>query len=268
MGLMDRLRRTPSEVPEADAAPPAEGGPERHRIARPRGYRDTPQARARLAEVLADQLESGPWHVVAVGGAALTITDDPADPWIARPRAQTVTLTADGVRSERSVGRAIELLAERGLGTAVAVSAERRRIVTADLTPAHAAVRRTVAHVLGVAPHAVEVVPTWGHAEGHGGHLATVTVRGARSLVRDPAKRAAAWLEVVGALPDGHDGWEVHDGGEEVVLCGHRPRHCPRRSRWRLSPRSTARPPSAYRSASGPTARPQSGTAACPRTCS
>lgn len=218
MGLLDRIRRTPAEAPEADAAPPAEDAPERRRITRPRGYRDTPAARARLAEVLAEQVEGGPWHVVAVDNGTLTITDDPEDPWIARPRARTVTLTADGVRSERSIGRAIELLAERGLGTAVAVSAERRRIVTADLTPAHAAVRATVAHVLGVAPHAVEVTPTWASDDAHGGHLATVTVRGARSLVRDPEKRARAWLEVVGALPDGHDGWEVHDEGEAVTL--------------------------------------------------
>lgn len=219
MGLMDRMRgRTPAEAPEADAAPSAEYGPERRRIARPRGYRDTPAARARLAEVLAAQVPGGPWHVVAVDGDTLTITGDEADPWIGRPRARTVTLTADGVRAERSIGRAIELLAERGLGTAVAVSAERRRVITADLTPAHAAVRATVAHLLGVAPHAVEVVPTWGHTESHGGHLAQVVVRGARSLVRDPEKRARAWLEVVGALPDGHDGWTVEDHGEEVVL--------------------------------------------------
>ena len=170
MGLLDRIRRAPAEVPVADAAPPAEGGPERRRITRPRGYRDTPAARARLAEVLAEQITGGPWHVVAVDSSTLTITDDPEDPWIARPRARTVTLTVDGVRSERSIGRAIELLAERGLGTAVAVSAERRRIVTADLTPAHAAVRATVAHVLGVAPHAVEVVPTWAADEAHCGH--------------------------------------------------------------------------------------------------
>lgn len=218
MGLMDRIRRTHAAAPAEDAAPPAEDGPERYRIARPRGYRDTPSARGRLAEVLADQLDGGPWHVVTVDGATITITDDPDDPWIGRPRARTVTLTADGVRSERSIGRAIELLAERGLGTAVAVSAERRRIITADLTPAHAAVRGVVAHVLGVAPHGVEVVPTWAADDAHGGHLAQVVVRGARSLVRDPEKRARAWLEVVGALPDGHDGWAVHDGGEEVVL--------------------------------------------------
>ena len=218
MGIIDRLRRTPAAPPAEAAAPPVEGGPERHRIARPKGYRDTPTARARLAEVLADQLKGGPWHVVAVDGDTLTITDDPADPWIARPRSHTATLTADAVRSERSIGRAIELLAERGLGAAVAVSAERRRIVTVDLTPAHAAVRATVAHVLAVAPHAVEVVPTWAADEAHGGHLAQVVVRGARSLVRDPARRAAAWLEVVGALPDGHDGWEVEDAGETVTL--------------------------------------------------
>ena len=47
MGLLDRIRRAPAEVPVADAAPPAEGGPERRRITRPRGYRDTPAARAR-----------------------------------------------------------------------------------------------------------------------------------------------------------------------------------------------------------------------------
>lgn len=218
MGLMDRIRRTHAAAPAEVSAPPAEDGPERHRIARPRGYRDTPRARARLAEVLADQVTGGPWHVVAVDSSTLTITDDPEDSWIARPRARTVTLTVDGVRSERSIARTIELLAERGLGTAVAISAERRRIVTADLTPAHAAVRGTVAHVLAVAPYAVEVVPTWAADDAHGGHLATVTVRGARSLVRDPAKRAAAWLEVVGALPDGHDGWTVEDHGEAVTL--------------------------------------------------
>lgn len=218
MSLLDRLRRTPAEAPAEDSAPPAEGGPVRRRIARPRGYRDTPAARARLAEVLAEQLPAGPWHVVDVDQTTLTITDDPADTWIGRPRSRTVTLTADGVRSERTIGRAIELLAVRGLGTAVAVSAERRRVVTASLTPAHAAVRAVVAHVLGVAPHAVEVVPTWAATEGHGGHLDRVTVRGARSLVRDPEKRARAWLEIVGALPDGHDGWTVEDSGEEVVL--------------------------------------------------
>ena len=218
MGLLDRIRRTPAEAPEADAAQPADDAPERRRITRPRGYRDTPAARARLAEVLAEQVEGGPWHVVAVDSSTITITADPQDPWIGRPRSRTVTLTADGVRSERSIGRAIELAAERGLGTAVSVSAERRRVITADLTPAHAAVRAAVAHVLGVAPHAVEVVPTWVHTESHGVHLAQVVVRGARSLVRDPEKRARAWLEVVGALPDGHDGWTVEDHGEEVVL--------------------------------------------------
>lgn len=219
MGLLDRLRRAPAaEAPSGAPAAPAEEAPEHRRITRPRGYRDTPAARSRLAEVLADQVTGGPWHVVAVDGGTLTITDDPTDPWISRPRARTVTLTADGVRSERSIGRAIELLAERDLGSAVAVSAERRRVITAALTPAHAAVRATVAHVLSVAPHAVEVVPTWGADEAHGGHLATVTVRGARSLVRDPARRAAAWLEIVAALPDGHDGWQVDDHGEEVVL--------------------------------------------------
>ena len=137
MGLLDRMRRSPAEAPEADAAPPAEDGPERRRIARPRGYRDTPAARAKLAE----QVPGGPWHVVAVDSGALTITDDEGDPWIGRPRARTVTLTADGVRAERSTGRAIELLAERDLGTAVSVSAERRRVITADLTPAHEAIR-------------------------------------------------------------------------------------------------------------------------------
>lgn len=218
MGLLDRLRRTPAEAAEVGAAPPAEDGPERRRIDRPRGYRDTPAARARLAEVLAAQVPGGPWHVVTVDGDTLTIADDPVDHWIARPRSRTVTLTADGVRSERSIGRAIELLAERDLGTAVAVSAERRRIVAADLTPAHETIRAAVAHVLGVAPHAIEVVPTWAHTEGHGGHLATVTVRGARSLVRDPVRRAAAWLEIVAALPDGHDGWTVEDHGETVTL--------------------------------------------------
>ena len=227
MGIIDRLRRTPAPPPAEDAPPPAEDGPERHRIARPRGYCDSPAARARLAEVLDEQVTGGPWHVVAVDSGTLTITDDETDPWIGRPRARTVTLTADGVRSERSTARAIELLSERGLGTAVAVSAERRRIVTADLTPAHAAVRGTVAHVLGVAPHAVEVEPMWAHTEGHGGHLAQVVVRGARSLVRDPARRAAAWLEIVAALPDGHDGWEVHDGGEEVTLTWAPPKALP-----------------------------------------
>ena len=101
MGLLDRIRRTPAEAPEADAAPPAEDTPERRRITRPRGYRDAPAARARLAEVLAEQVPGGPWHVVAVDGSTITITDDAGDPWIARPRARTVTLTADGVRSER-----------------------------------------------------------------------------------------------------------------------------------------------------------------------
>ena len=228
MSLLDRLRRTPAETAEAPAAPPAEDGPERRRIARPRGYRDTPAARARLAEVLAEQVEGGPWHAVAVDPTTITVTEDEADPWIARPRAHTGTLTADGVRSERSIGRAIERLAEKGLGTAVAVSTERRRVITADLTPAHEAIRATVAHVLGVAPHAVEVVPTWAADDAHGGHLDRVTVRGARSLVRDPEKRARAWLEVVGALPDGHDGWEVRDEGETVTLAWAPPEALPR----------------------------------------
>ena len=217
MGLLDRIRRTPAEAPEA-AAPPTEDGRERRQIARPRGYRDSPTARARLAAVLAEQVPGGPWHAVAVDPTTITVTEDEADPWIARPRAHTGTLTADGVRSERSIGRAIERLAEKGLGTAVAVSTERRRVITADLTPAHITVRGIVAHVLGVAPHAIEVVPTWGATEGHGGHLDRVTVRGARSLVRDPVKRARAWLEVVQALPDGHDGWTVDDAGETVTL--------------------------------------------------
>lgn len=217
MGLMDRMRGRTTEVSEA-AAPPAEGAPVRRTVARPRGYRDTPQARAKLAEVLAEQVPGGPWHVVTVDASTLTISDDPEDPWIARPRARTVTLTADGVRSDRAIGRVVELLEGQGQGVAVAASAERRRVITADLTPAHAAVRATVAHVLGVQPYAVEVVPQWGTDEGHGGHLDRVTVRGARSLVRDPEKRRRAWLEVVAALPDGHDGWTVEDHGEEVSL--------------------------------------------------
>src|SRR5699024_7539252 len=72
MSLLARLRRTPAETAEAPAAPPAEDGPERRRIARPRGYRDTPAARARLAEVLAEQVEGGPWHAVAVDPTTIT----------------------------------------------------------------------------------------------------------------------------------------------------------------------------------------------------
>lgn len=218
MSIIDRIRRTHAAAPAEVSGPSSAGGAERHRIARPRGYRDTPRARARLAAVLADQVTGGPWHVVAVDSSTLTITDDEDDPWIARPRSHAVALTADGARSERSIGRAIERVTERGLGAAVAVSAERRQIITADLTPAHAAIRAAVAHVLGVAQHAVEVIPTWAADGAHGGHLDRVTVRGARSLVRDPAKRAAAWLEIVAALPAGHDGWQVEDHGEEVTL--------------------------------------------------
>jgi hypothetical protein len=191
----------------------------RRLVHRPRGYTDTPAARAKLAAVLADQAPGGPWHVIVeLDDGHLVLTDDPRDPWIARPRPRTASLQPDAVKSDKNLARALRILEDGGKGVPVAVRPDARKAILARLTPAHETIRATVAHVLGVPPYGIEVAPTWAATPGHGGHLDRVVVRGARSLVRDPEKRRQAWVEIVAALPDGHDGWTVDDRGETVVL--------------------------------------------------